>query len=137
MNEKYTILFDGVCNLCNSSVNFVIDRDKNDRFRFAALQSSEGEEILKKFDADPAYLDSIVLIKDEKLYYKSAAALQIAKDLSGLWPVFSVFLIVPAGIRDFVYDIIAKNRYSWFGRRDECRIPSPELRSKFLSTDSL
>ncbi len=136
MSEKYIILFDGVCNLCNSSVNFIIDRDKNDIFRFAALQSDEGQDELRKIGMDKEFLDSIVLIKDGKLFHKSTAALHISKELSGLWPMISLFLIVPKIIRDVFYDIIAANRYKWFGRQDECRIPSPELKSKFLNTEA-
>lgn len=126
------ILFDGVCNLCNSSVNFVIERDKKDKFRFAALQSEEGKQMLLEQGEDSEYLDSIVLVKNGKVYSKSTAALHIAKNLSGLWPVLSVFLIIPKFIRDFFYDIIAKNRYKWFGKKNECRIPTPELAAKFL-----
>lgn len=133
MTEKYIILFDGVCNLCNSSVNFIIDRDKNDKFRFAALQSEEGREELNKIGMDDQYLDSIVLIKNGRLYKKSTAALLIAKELSGLWPILIIFRIVPNFLRNFVYDLIAKNRYSWFGKQDECRLPSPDLKAKFLN----
>ncbi len=136
MNNKFIILFDGVCNLCNSSVNFVIDRDKNDKFRFAALQSEEGRAELSKVEMNEEYLDSIVLIKNGKLYQKSTAALLIAKELSGLWPIMSAFLIIPNFLRNIIYDFIARNRYSWFGKQDECRIPSPELKSKFLDTEA-
>ncbi|QNL22506.1 thiol-disulfide oxidoreductase DCC family protein [Hyphobacterium sp. CCMP332] len=136
MSEKYIILFDGVCNLCNSSVNFIIDRDKKDKFRFAALQSAEGQEELRKIGMDKEYLDSIVLIKKGKLLHKSTAALHISKELTGLWPIISFFLIIPKVLRDFFYDIIAANRYKWFGRQEECRIPSPDLRSKFLNTEA-
>jgi predicted DCC family thiol-disulfide oxidoreductase YuxK len=136
MENKEIILFDGVCNLCNGSVNFVIDRDKNDTFRFAALQSEEGKHVLKEAGIEEAYLDSIVLLKNGKMYKKSAAALHIAKKMSGMWPLMSAFFIFPAFLRDIVYDFIARNRYKWFGRQEVCRIPSPELKAKFLSAES-
>ena len=133
MKDKQIILFDGVCNLCNGSVNFVIDRDKSDTFRFAALQSDEGIHELTLLNGDPSKMNSIILIKDGKVYDKSTAALLIAGELNGLWPLMKVFMIFPRFIRDSVYDIIAKNRYKWFGRTDVCRVPSPELTAKFLS----
>jgi predicted DCC family thiol-disulfide oxidoreductase YuxK len=131
----YTILFDGVCNLCNASINFIIDRDKHNKFAFAPLQSVAGSKILHEHavaipDGD---FDSIILVKNNKVYKKSSAALEIARDLSGLWPVFYVFKIVPSPIRDIFYDLIARNRYKLFGRSDTCRMPTPELQQKFLS----
>lgn len=132
LNEKQIILFDGVCNLCNSSVNFVIDRDKKDHFRFAALQSEEGKNLMQKHGLDTSYFDSIVLFKNGKVYKKSTAALHVAQKLGGFWPLTGVFFILPAFLRDVFYDIVAKYRYSWFGKKDECRIPSPELKAKFL-----
>ena len=136
MNQRQIILFDGVCNLCNSSVNFVIDRDKQNAFVFAALQSKEGQDILKNFEMSDEYIDSIVLVKNGRLYKKSAAALHVSLKLSGLWPLMGVFSIIPPFIRDLVYDFIARNRYKWFGRRDECRIPTPDLQAKFLSGEA-
>ncbi len=133
MKNKQIILFDGVCNLCNSSVNFVIDRDKKDVFRFAALQSEEGRHVLLNLTVTKDYLDSIVLVKNDKLFFKSSAALLIAKELPGLWPLLTVFFIIPRFLRDIIYDFIARNRYRWFGKKVECRIPTPELKSKFLS----
>ncbi len=126
------ILFDGVCNLCNSSVIFAIKRDKNDVFRFAALQSEIGEQLTSKYNIDTSKTDSIILIDGEKYYEKSSAALHIAKYLSGGWPLLYSFIILPKFIRDSVYNFIAKNRYKWYGKKESCMIPTPELQAKFL-----
>lgn len=126
------ILFDGVCNLCNSSVNFVIQRDKNDLFRFGALQEEPGKSIIKKYAIDPSKTDSIILISNNKAYTKSTAALKIARHLGGGYPLLYVFMIIPRFIRNWVYDYVAKNRYKWYGKKDSCMIPTPELKSKFL-----
>ena len=130
--EKQVIFFDGVCNLCNSSVNFVIDRDKNKVFRYAALQSDYAAEQLGPLGVDLSKLESIVLYKDGKVYDKSSAALNIARQLSGGWSLFYGFIVLPKFLRDFVYNIIARNRYRWFGKKNECRIPTPELRELFV-----
>ncbi|MGB3143411.1 MAG: thiol-disulfide oxidoreductase DCC family protein [Maribacter sp.] len=128
------ILFDGVCNLCNGAVQFVIERDKNDVFRFAALQSEIGQKLVNERGIDTETVDSIILIEPNVAYYtKSTAALKIAEDLNGLWSTLSIFLWVPEGIRNIVYDFIAKNRYKWYGKKQECMIPTPELKAKFLS----
>lgn len=127
------ILFDGVCNLCNSSVNFVIDRDSERNFRYAALQSETGQDFLRKHGLNAEDFDSIVLVEGDAFYRKSTAALRIARKLDGAWPLFYAFIIIPPFIRNFFYDIIAKNRYKWFGRMDECRIPTPELKNLFLN----
>jgi predicted DCC family thiol-disulfide oxidoreductase YuxK len=132
MEEKAIILFDGVCNLCNGAVTFVIKRDPKDRFRFAALQSEIGEELVQKHGLKDKGLDSIVLIEGEKAFVKSSAALRIARKLSGGWPLLYVFNILPRFIRDPFYDLIARNRYSWYGKRESCMIPTPELRAKFI-----
>ncbi|MGB5701039.1 thiol-disulfide oxidoreductase DCC family protein [Muriicola sp.] len=130
---KKIILFDGVCNLCNKSVQFVIKRDKNDIFRFAALQGTAGQKLVKEKGIDTTQVDSIILIEPQIAYYtKSDAALKIAKSLSGGWPLMGVFLGIPKGFRDWVYDWVARNRYSWYGRRDSCMIPTEELKQKFL-----
>ena len=126
------ILFDGVCNLCNSSVTFAIKRDKNDIFRFAALQSEIGMQLISKFKIDTSQTDSIILIEGNKYYEKSSAALHIAKHLCGGWPLLYGFIILPKFIRNAVYDFIAKNRYKWFGKKESCMIPTPELQAKFL-----
>ena len=135
MNKQLThsiILFDGVCNLCNGAVNFVIKRDPGNVFKFTPLQEKQGVLLLKKHAIDAQKLDSIVLVENKKVYTKSSAALRIARKLSGLWPLFFVLLIIPSFIRDGVYDFIAKNRYKWFGKKKQCMIPTPGLREKFL-----
>ncbi|MFT4698460.1 MAG: putative DCC family thiol-disulfide oxidoreductase YuxK [Flavobacteriaceae bacterium] len=133
MTRKHKIiLFDGVCNLCNSSVNFVIKKDKNDVFRFAALQSEIGKQYINKFNIDPSQTDSIILIDGDKHYIKSTAALNVTKPLKGGYPLLYAFIIVPKFIRNWVYDVIAKNRYKWYGEKESCMIPTPELKSKFL-----
>ena len=132
MEEKAIILFDGVCNLCNGAVTFVIKRDPKDRFRFAALQSEIGEELIHKYGLKDKGLDSIVLIEGEEAFVKSSAALRIARKLSGLWPLLYVFTILPRFLRDPFYNLIARNRYAWYGKRESCMIPTPELRAKFI-----
>ena len=126
------ILFDGVCNFCNGAVNFVISRDRDGYFKFAALQSAVGEELLDKHRIDKVETDSVVLIEDDKAYLHSSAALRIVRKLPGLWPVLYGFIIVPKGIRDWAYRLFAKHRYRLFGRREECMIPTPEIRTRFL-----
>jgi predicted DCC family thiol-disulfide oxidoreductase YuxK len=127
------ILFDGVCNFCNSSINFVIRHDKKNHFRFATLQSETGKELLKKHHVDPSTTDSIVLIENESAYVKSTAALRITKHLNGAYPLAYTLLIIPAFIRNIVYDFIARNRYKWFGKKEVCMVPSEEVKSKFIS----
>ncbi|RZS93757.1 thiol-disulfide oxidoreductase DCC family protein [Aquimarina brevivitae] len=131
------ILFDGVCNLCNGAVNFIIKRDKNSIFRYASLQSEIGQQLTSERGIDTTQIDSIILIDPNEAYYiKSTAALQIAKQLSGFYPLLSIFLIFPKVLRDWIYDFIAKNRYKWFGKKEQCVIPTPELRSLFLDQDA-
>ena len=131
---KKIILFDGVCNLCNTMVNFVIERDTKDAFKFVALQSETGTAILKKIGLFDKNIDSIVLYEPGVAYfYKANAALEIAKSLGGIYSVLGYVLnIFPDSILNFGYDIIAKNRYKWFGKQDACMIPTAELKSKFL-----
>lgn len=132
-NRQHSIiLFDGVCNLCNNTINFIIRHDKNDIFKFAPLQSSVSDELLRSFPLSQNKLDSIVLLENGKKYTQSSAALRIAKKLSGGYPILYGLMIIPKFIRDWVYSIIAKNRYKWFGKKDSCMIPTPELREKFL-----
>jgi predicted DCC family thiol-disulfide oxidoreductase YuxK len=131
--DKKIILFDGVCNLCNSSVNKVISHDKNDIFRFASLQSDVGIAIQKHLQIDSEQLDSIILYESGKAYYhKSTAALKIMNEFGGFWKLMEVFYILPEALRNVVYNFIAKNRYKWFGKQDSCTIPTPELKAKFL-----
>jgi predicted DCC family thiol-disulfide oxidoreductase YuxK len=132
------ILFDGVCNLCNASVLFVIDRDPRGHFAFAPLQSPEAARMLHargyagRYAAGPPELASVLLVQGDRVFERSTAALHVARRLGGAWPLMSAFLAVPRPIRDAVYDWIARNRYRWFGRQDACRIPTPELRSRFV-----
>ena len=132
MHNKKIILFDGVCNLCNGAITFIIKRDKNDVFRYAPLQSEVGKNLAAKHKIDLDKVDSIILVTDQSAVAKSTAALRIAKHLSGGWPLLAVFFILPTFLRNAVYDFIARNRYKWFGKKDACMIPTPELKSKFL-----
>ncbi|AWG22543.1 thiol-disulfide oxidoreductase [Flavobacterium faecale] len=132
--HKKIILFDGLCNLCNTAVNFVIARDKADLFRFVALQSELGKEIIKYIGIDTTKMDSIILYEPQKAYYyKSQAALKIAVHLGGLFPLTAIFQLIPTFLSDWIYDYVAKNRYRWFGKKDSCMIPTPALSKKFLS----
>jgi predicted DCC family thiol-disulfide oxidoreductase YuxK len=131
--EKHAIvLFDGVCNFCNDRINFIIRHDKKDYFRFAALQSEIGKKVLADHHVHLPDLDTFVLVENNKTYDRTSAALRIAKKLNGLWPLLFAFIIVPPFIRDIVYKIIAKNRYKWWGKKESCMIPTPEVRAKFL-----
>jgi predicted DCC family thiol-disulfide oxidoreductase YuxK len=131
--HKQLVLFDGVCNLCDASVQYIIKHDKNDIFLFTALQSEVGQQIIKEFNIDTNKIDSIILYSNEHgISYKSTAALKIASKLGFPRNMLSVFLIIPTIIRNWVYDYIAKNRYKWYGKKEECMIPTPDLKSKFL-----
>ena len=131
--NKKIILFDGVCNLCNSAVQFVIKHDNKDVFRFVALQSELGQQILKHIGVNPANIDSIVLYEPGVAYYcKSSAAIEMARSLGGFWHFGTVFRIIPTAIRNLLYDYVAKNRYKWYGKKESCMIPTPELKIKFL-----
>ncbi|WP_336769728.1 thiol-disulfide oxidoreductase DCC family protein [Bacillus bombysepticus] len=125
------ILFDGECNVCDRSVQFIIQRDPIGLFKFASLQSDIGQELLDKYNA-PSDLNSFVLIENDKCYFKSSAALRVCKNLKGAWKLLYFFLVVPKPLRDYFYSIIAKNRYKWFGKKDSCMLPSPEVRKRFL-----
>jgi len=131
--DKPVVLFDGVCNLCSSSVIFIIKRDRGSKIKFASLQSEFGQEQMKRFKLPASLLNSVLLIKNGKLYQRSNAALEIASMLDGLWPLFFIFKIVPRFFRDIIYDWIAKNRYRWFGKKEECMIPTPEMRERFIN----
>ncbi len=126
------VLFDGVCNLCNVAVRFIIKRDKKNLFKFTSLQSAFGQSVLQKFHLSDEPLNSFILFENGKVYKRSTAALMVAKQLSGGWPLLYAFMIVPRFIRDAVYNTIANNRYKWFGKKDECWIPTPALQSKFI-----
>ncbi|MCK8491328.1 thiol-disulfide oxidoreductase DCC family protein [Spirosoma sp. RP8] len=127
------LLFDGVCNLCNAAVTFVLDRDSTNRFQFASLQSQTGQEILRQLGRPTDQFSSFVLWENGRFYEQSTAALRVACHLSGGWPLLYSFIIVPKGIRDAVYDFVARNRYRWFGQRDACMLPTPELKARFLT----
>jgi predicted DCC family thiol-disulfide oxidoreductase YuxK len=132
-NNTAIILFDGVCNFCNSSVNFIIVHDKKNYFKFTPLQSDLGIKLLEKYNFDNSKTDSVILIENDNIYTKSTAALKISKHLNRLYSLLYILIIIPTFIRNFVYDIIAKNRYKWFGKKDSCMMPSAEIKSKFLS----
>ncbi len=133
MKEGPVILFDGVCNLCNGSVQYVIRHDRDALFKFASLQSDSGQQLLHKYQLPLNNFNSFVLIEEEKIYTRSTAALRVARKLSGMVKLLYGFIIVPAFIRDTVYDLIARNRYKWFGKKDTCMIPTPALKSRFLN----
>ncbi|MGB6267778.1 MAG: DCC1-like thiol-disulfide oxidoreductase family protein [Olleya sp.] len=131
--HKKLILFDGVCNLCNASVQYVIKHDKNNVFLFAALQSDVGQQVINNYKIDTSKTDSILLYSQENgLKAKSTAALHIAKGLGFPQNLAIIFFIIPPFIRNWVYDFVAKNRYKWYGKQDACMIPTPDLKAKFL-----
>lgn len=130
---KKILLFDGVCNLCNSSVQYVIKRDKKDEFRFVALQSELGQKIVKHIGLADKNIDSIILyVPGIAYYYKSSAVIEISKSIQGFFNYGMLFRILPTSLRDVVYDYVAKNRYKWYGKQESCMIPTPELKAKFL-----
>lgn len=126
------VLFDGVCNFCNGSVNFVIERDAENYFKFAPLQSETGQQLLEKFGIDKTETDSVILIENERAFTHSTAALKIAGRLPGIWSWLYAFIVVPKPVRDFFYKLFAKNRYRLFGKQDACMMPTPEIRERFL-----
>ncbi|WP_420573529.1 thiol-disulfide oxidoreductase DCC family protein [Kordia sp.] len=131
--DKKIVLFDGVCNLCNSFINKIIERDTNDIFRYASLQSEVGIAIQKHLKLDASKLDSVILFEpDGSYYHKSTAALRIMKEFGGAWSLMQVFMIFPKFLRDAGYNFVAKYRYKWFGKKDSCMMPTPELKAKFL-----
>lgn len=134
--EKYTnkniVLFDGVCNLCNGAINFLIDHDKDNLLLFASLQSDFGQVVLKDYGMNINDFDTFVFLKDGKMFTRSQGALEVMNVLGGSWSSLYLFRFVPTFLRDGIYKIIAKNRYKLFGQRDACRMPTPELKAKFL-----
>ena len=126
------VLFDGVCNFCNASINFVIEHDSSGYFRFAPLQSEIGEKLTAKYGIDRIETDSVVLVENGKVYTHSDAALGIARHLNGVWSWAYALRVVPRPLRDLVYRLVARNRYRLFGRREACMIPTPEIRARFL-----
>jgi predicted DCC family thiol-disulfide oxidoreductase YuxK len=133
MPKRPIILFDGVCNFCNSAVNFVIKRDKNSALKFTTLQSGIAHQMLVNQNIPTNDLSSFVFIENKKIYTRSTAALRVCTYLTGLWPLMYGFIIVPKFIRDGIYNWVAKNRYRWFGKKEECMIPTPEIKAKFLN----
>ncbi len=132
--EHGIVLFDGVCNLCNGFVNFVIDRDPAGYFKFGALQSEAARPYLERFGLRPDYMESIVLIDGGRLYRDSTAALRILRRLKGFWPLLYGLIVIPRPLRDMAYRWIARYRYRWFGRREQCRVPTPDLMVRFLGS---
>lgn len=130
--EKHIVFFDGHCNLCSNSVQFVIKRDKKKRFVFASLQSDAARAHLLQFGSKNKINDSIILVEGGKQFERSDAALRIAKHLSPPWPVFYMLTVIPASWRDAVYDLIARNRYKWFGKKDQCMMDLPLYKERFL-----
>jgi predicted DCC family thiol-disulfide oxidoreductase YuxK len=130
--EHAVILFDGICNFCNDRINFIIRHDKRDYFRYTPMQSETGMKIMKENNLDATSPDSFFLVENGKSYDRSTAALRIVRKLSGAWPLLYFFIIVPKFLRDIGYKIVAKNRYKWWGKKDACMIPTPEVRQKFL-----
>ena len=127
-----TILFDGVCNMCNGLVQFIIKRDPQARFSFAALQSDAGRALLTQYGIPVTQTDTFVYICEKKCYIKSTAALKVLKDLGGAWKIIYILIIIPKPIRDFVYNLFAKSRYKLFGKRDSCMMPTANIRRRFL-----
>jgi predicted DCC family thiol-disulfide oxidoreductase YuxK len=131
-NQTSVLLFDGVCNLCIGVVKFTIKRDTKEKIRFAALQSESGQALLKKFGLATNDFDSFVFITGDKYYLRSSAGLYVLKELGGVWKLFYGFIIIPRPVRDFIYKIVAKIRYRIFGKQDNCMVPSPEIKRRFL-----
>jgi predicted DCC family thiol-disulfide oxidoreductase YuxK len=131
-NETVIVLFDGICNFCSGSVIFIIRRDSHGYFRFAALQTESGAALMGKFNIQTDQRDTLILIENDKAYFRSTAALRIARKLKGAWKLFYLFVIIPPFFRDFFYDLVAKNRYRWFGKLDSCFIPDQSIKKRFL-----
>lgn len=131
-DPRYILLFDGVCHFCNGTVNFITDRDPKEKFVFAPLQSELAQQLLKEHQLPVDKMDTLVLIKGEKHWLRSSAALEITKNLKGLWPLLYFFVIIPPFLRNPVYNLVARNRYKWFGKLDACRLPTAAERKRFL-----
>jgi len=125
------LLFDGVCNLCSGTVQFVIERDRDAKVSFASLQSDYGVGMMGRLNIPTDYLDSIILVEGDRISYKSTAALRLCCYLDGMWPALRILLIIPSPVRNLVYDWVARNRYRWFGKKESCWVPTPELRARF------
>lgn len=132
MENSKIIFFDGECNLCNRSVQFIIKRDSKGVFKFASQASEIGEKLIKQYRI-PGQIDSIILVDENRIYLESDAVLRICKDLDGLWKLLSIFLIIPKRIRNMIYQVVAKNRHKWFSNNESsCMLPSPDMKKRFL-----
>jgi predicted DCC family thiol-disulfide oxidoreductase YuxK len=132
LEGRAVVLFDGVCNLCNGTVQFIIAHDPAAHFHFAALESEAARRLLGETQMSGTLPDSVILVEDGRVYTRSTAALRIARRLSFPWPVISALIVIPRPLRDMIYDVIARHRYRWFGKRDSCMPPTEELRARFL-----
>ena len=132
MAANHIILFDGICNLCNGAVQFIIKHDSEKKFLFTSLQSEAGQQLLQQYNLPAENFDSFLLLQDDTIFYKSTAALKVARQIKSSWKLLYIFMIVPKFIRDAVYSWIAANRYKWFGKKEVCMIPTPELQARFL-----
>ena len=128
----YVILFDGVCNLCNGAVNWLIKRDKKNIFKFASLQSAYGKQVIEQNKLTNQYLNTIVLVENNKVYLRSIAVLRVLKHLGGVYKLAYIFIVLPVPVLNFFYNIVAKYRYRWFGKTDSCRVPDASLKEKFI-----
>ena len=131
--DQPIILFDGVCNLCNRAVQFIIKHDKKNIFRFASLQSETGQKLLSEYNLPLNEFNSFILIENGKAYSRSTGALHVVKKLNGMLPWLYTFIIIPKTLRNSIYNWVGRNRYKWFGKKEECMIPTPELKARFLS----
>ncbi len=131
-DNRNIIIFDGLCNFCQWSVNFIIKRDPKKAFVFASAQSQSGQDIIYKFNVPEVGKDTFLLIKNNKCFFRTGATLEITKNLSGLWYTLYVLKIIPRPIRDYCYDVIGKNRYNWFGKKSSCIVPTQDIRDRFL-----
>jgi predicted DCC family thiol-disulfide oxidoreductase YuxK len=130
--EHPVVLFDGVCKFCNAGVNFLLDHDRRGRLRFAPLQSRAGQALLEKFRLPTTDFDTFVLVEGDRCWTRSTAALRLTAYLDAPWPALFPLLLVPPFLRDWAYDLVARHRYRWFGKLDACRVPTPEVRERFL-----
>jgi predicted DCC family thiol-disulfide oxidoreductase YuxK len=132
IQQQAVILFDGVCNFCNGTVNFLLRQDKKKRFRFAALQSEAGQKLLAQYGLPKENLDTFILLDRGNVYKRSTAVLRVGNKLPWYWQWTRVFWLAPKFLRDGVYNLVAKNRYKWFGKKDACMVPAPGVKSRFL-----
>lgn len=132
MSQGAIVLFDGVCNLCNGFIQFIIKRDREGYFRFCSMQSELGKQLLQQYGINPDAMDTFVLLHNNKCFTKSDAALMITIKLRGAWSLLDLFLVVPRPVRNWCYDLIARNRYKWFGQNESCMLPTPDLTRRFL-----